>query len=215
MLWRTKCLFVFLVFGFFFVLADSSAKSVIADTTSFVLVKEDNGIALYERWYSIKPTQRAREIKATFKVKAHGLAAVDLIRDESQGRKWNRNTEAYKVIPENDNFWFGYIQYDLPWPVSDQDCVLQYNKNLSGNSLLIEFKGAQHPSFPVQKRIERIGEINGKWIFTEQEGEVFVEYYISTTPSSTLPTWLTDPFIRNNLIETLLGFRQILEHQKT
>lgn len=211
MLWGTKCLFVSICSLFF--AGESLAKSLTADTTSFVLVKEDNGIALYERWFSIKPTQRAREIKAMFKVKAHGLAAVDLIRDQSQGRKWNKNTEAYKVIPENDNIWFGYIQYDLPWPVSDQDCVLQYNKNFSGNSLLIEFKGTQHPSFPVQKKIQRIGDINGKWIFTEQEDEILVEYYISTTPSSTLPAWLTDPIIRNNLIETLLGFRDILEHE--
>jgi len=215
MLWGTKCLFIVAVCGFCGAYADSSGKGVVADTTSFVLVKQDNGISLYERWYPIKPTQKAREIKAMFKVKTDCLAAIDLIRDESQGRKWNKNTEAYKVIPQNDNVWFGYIQYDLPWPVSDQDCVLQYNKNFSGNSMSIEFRGANHPSFPVHKRIQRIGEINGKWIFTEQDNEILVEYYISTTPSSTLPAWLTDPIIRNNLIETLLSFRQILEHPET
>lgn len=183
-----------------------------SDTSDFVLVKENDGIALYERWY---PTdvddQLAREVKATFTLKAPLGRAVDLIRDESQGTRWNKNTSVYRIVPRNDDVWFGYVQYDLPWPVSDQDCVLYFQRTLSRNSIQIEFKGAEHPSFPVRKKIQRIPEIAGKWVFKENETEVAVEYYVTTLPSSTLPTWLTDPIIRNNLLETLGSFREILE----
>jgi hypothetical protein len=181
------------------------------DTANFVLVKEDNGIAIYERWYEVRPDLQAREIKATFRANAQPHAAVALLRNESKGRMWNKNTESYRILHQDDNIWFGYIQYDLPWPVSNQDCVLQYSQNLRGNSLHIEFKETDHPAFPIQKRIHRIPQINGRWIFTEGEQGISVEYYITTTPSATLPTWLTDPIIRNNLIETLQVFRKILE----
>ena len=68
-----------------------------------------------------------------------------------------------------------------------------------------------HSSFPVRNRVARIPQIEGKWIFTAFDDKLQVEYYIATTPSKTLPGWVTDPIIRNNLVETLHIFRQILE----
>lgn len=206
---------VFVICGFFCICGDILANNPLKDTASFVLVKQNNGITLYERWYAINPHQQAREVKATFTVNAGSEAAVALIKDESRGRKWNRNTEEYRVLPSADNMWFSYIQYDLPWPVSNQDCVLRYDQNYSGDSMEIVFRNTQHPAFPIQKRIQRIPEISGKWIFRETARGMDVEYYITTTPSATLPTWITDPIIRNNLIETLQHFKRILEQKRS
>lgn len=200
-----------LVCGFGSISTDSYGKCGEPDTADFVLVEENDGIALYERWYSISPDQQAREIKATFAVKTQSVDAATLIRNESRGREWNKNTKSYEIVSQNENRWIAYIEYDLPWPVSNQDCVLEYSQNYSQNCLQIEFKEANHPSFPVKKRIQRINEISGKWIFREGDHGLSIEYYITTTPSSTLPTWLTDPIIRNNLIQTLQEFRSILE----
>lgn len=191
--------------------AEGIAKTGTPDTASFILVKENNGISLYERWYSVRPNLLAREIKATFIVNAGTEAALALLKDESKGRDWNRNIEEYKVLPGNKNFWFSYVQYDLPWPVSNQDCVLKYNPYYSADGMKVFFHNSSHPEFPVQKRIQRIPEIRGKWIFRESAEGLVVEYYITTTPSDTLPTWLTDPIIRNNLIQNLTDFRNILE----
>ena len=211
MLFRHKWSFVVILCSFYWISADGMDGNSNPDTANFVLVKKNNGISLYERWYSINASQQAREIKATFTIKTDPYTAVALIKDESRGKQWNKNTQSYKVLSQNDHIWFGYIQYDLPWPVSNQDCVLRYNQNHSGNVLHVEFENTDHPSFPVRKKIQRIPEINGRWIFTKTNDGVAVEYYISTTPSNTLPTWLTDPIIRNNLIETLQVFRSILE----
>lgn len=210
MRWQSICFFT-LVCGLSCFTAESSAKTGKTDTASFVLVKEDNGISLYERWYSVRPDLFAREIKATFIVNAGSEAALALLKDESKGRDWNRNIEEYKVLPGNSNFWFSYIQYDLPWPVSNQDCVLKYNHQYSADGMKVSFHNSNHPEFPVQKRIQRIPEISGKWIFRESAEGLVVEYYITTTPSDTLPTWLTDPIIRNNLIQNFTDFRNILE----
>jgi len=184
------------------------------DTSGFVLVKESDGITLYERWYEIEPELFAREIKATFTVKAPAHAAVSLIRDESKGTEWNKNTRVYKILPRTDDSWFGYIEYDLPWPVSNQDCVLYYKRMAVHGALHVAFSGTEHPSFPVIKKIQRIPEISGKWIFEEDGDNVHVEYYVTTTPNPSLPKWLTDPIIRSNLLETLAAFRKILEQSR-
>jgi len=208
-----NCVLTLLVCGFCSISTDSYGKCGEPDTADFVLVEENDGVALYERWYSINPDQQAREIKATFAVKTQPVDAATLIRDESRGRQWNKNTKSYEIVSQSENIWFAYIEYDLPWPVSNQDCVLEYHQNFSENCMRIEFKEADHPSFPVKKRIQRINDISGKWIFRESDDGLSIEYYITTTPSSTLPTWLTDPIIRNNLIETLQEFRSILEER--
>lgn len=207
----------FLTLVFFFLVCgfcsgrQPAATSNGPDTADFVLVRKDHGVALYERWYSISDDLQAREVKATFVVKASAEEAIALIKDEAKGKEWNRNTESYKVLNKNDNAWVGYIQYDLPWPVSDQDCVLRYDVYLRDHATEVLFANTHHPAFPPQKRVQRIPQISGKWVFTERGNDIAVEYYITTTPSSTLPTWITDPIIRKNLIETLTGFREILE----
>lgn len=212
MRWQSTYVFLTLTVGALFCFtAENVAKTSKTDSARFVLVKEDDGIALYERWYAVRDGLQAREVKATFTVNAGSEAALALLKDESKGRDWNRNIEEYKVLPGDNNYWFSYIQYDLPWPVSNQDCVLKYNHYYSANGIEVIFHNIHHPEFPVKKRIQRIPEISGKWIFRESEQGLVVEYYITTTPSDTLPTWLTDPIIRNNLIQNLLDFKNILE----
>lgn len=182
-----------------------------SDTSDFVLVKSSNGISLYERWYRLSSDVLAREIKATFQVKTLADDAASLIRDESRGILWNKNTRVYQILPRDDDEWIGYIEYDLPWPISNQDCVLQYRQLLYDGSLRIEFEAAEHPAFPAMKKIQRIPSISGRWIFMERDGGLNVEYYVTTEPSAVLPAWITDPIIRNNLLETLDSFRELLE----
>jgi hypothetical protein len=181
------------------------------DTSSFVLVREADGILLYERWYSLTADLRAREIKATFKIRATPSAAVALIRDASKGKQWNANTCSYKVLDLTQSSWTSYIQYDLPWPISNQDCVLQYQEFVTRDTISIFFKGIRHASFPQDNRIHRIHELRGKWVFVKTDNEYHVEYFITTTPNKTLPGWVTDPIIRNNLVQTLVSFRSLVE----
>lgn len=184
----------------------------VVDTAEFTLVKTSGDIALYERWITPEPHQSARQVKAMFTLRASPAAAVALLKDGSRGRMWNKNTNSYRVVDVRDDAWVGYIQYDLPWPVSNQDCVLQYQAAGDEDSMVVTFEGTEHEQFPERKRVQRIEEIRGKWVFTKvDDGEVLVEYYITTYPSKTLPRWITDPIIRNNLIETVSAFRGMLE----
>lgn len=184
------------------------------DTTGYVLVKEYRDIKLYEKWDSIDSHELAREVKAVFTVKTEPGLAASFLRDESKGMQWNKNTLAYKVL-EGDQKWICYIQYDLPWPVHNQDCVLQYTPYYVSDSLTITFKSAAHSLFPVRDNIDRIHDISGKWVMTKISEGIRVEYFITTIPSKTLPRWVTDPIIRNNLLNTLVEFRTLLESQKS
>ena len=181
------------------------------DTADFTLVKRSDGISLYERWYPIDSDQNAREVKATFLVKTDPTSALALLRDKEKGALWNKNTNAFDVVDIDEDTWVCYIQYDLPWPVNNQDCVLKYSAAGEPDSLVVDFFAVDHPKFPMRSRIQRIPDTRGKWLFRKTAEGIEVEYYITTRPSKTLPNWLTDPIIRNNLIATVGAFKELLE----
>jgi hypothetical protein len=117
----------------------------------------------------------------------------------------------YKIISKNENEWVTYIQYDLPWPMDHQDCVLQNIASNEDEKYIINFESIAHEIFPTSKNVIRIEDIKGKWMFKQTATGMVVEYSIATTPSPTLPRWITDPLVRNNLIDTMDEFRNILE----
>ncbi|MEK6781783.1 MAG: START domain-containing protein [Bacteroidota bacterium] len=185
------------------------------DSSGYILVKKSKGIELYEKWHEITTDRMAREVKVMYTIHASAASAVSLLSDEAKATQWNKGSSMYQVITKDDHSWISYIQYDLPWPVDNQDCVLQYNSSYTiNNHIVINFKSVEHVIFPSSKNISRITDIRGKWIFRETSEGLRVEYSITTTPSLTLPHWLTDPLVRNNLIDTMDEFRNILETSK-
>lgn len=186
-----------------------------SDSSGYRLVKKSKGIELYEKWYEITANKIAREVKVTYSINASIESAAALIENEAKATQWNKGSSHYKIIPKDENSWISYIQYDLPWPVDNQDCVLHYKVSHSvGEQIVIDFKSIEHEIFPVTKNVSRILEIKGKWIFKTIPTGTRVDYSITTMPSPTLPRWATDPIVRNNLIDTMDEFRNILEGAK-
>jgi len=204
---RLKVLIIALNFAFAF----SGYGRYATDTADFVLVKSAKGIDLYERWQMVASGELAREVKAVFTVAAEMGEVASVIKNEALGLEWNKSTKVYNVELVEYDGWICYLLYDLPWPVSNQDCVLKYNAHYQPDKINIYFHGTDHPLFPLREGVDRIQDVKGKWVITKSEGDIKIEYYITTTPSKTLPRWITDPIIRSNLMETMRAFRNILE----
>jgi hypothetical protein len=175
----------------------------------FVLVKKGSGILLYEKWNTIG-NEKAREIKAVFEVDSEFHSILSLLQHEPSGTKWNKNTETYKIKQEKDH-WICYIVYDLPWPASDQDCVLKFTEVATENSITLQFHSVDHAAFPKDNSLSRIEDITGKWVLNKSQKGIDVEYYISTKPSKSMPRWITDPIIRGNMLKGMAEFKRLLE----
>ena len=183
------------------------------ESTDFVLVKKSQGIELYERWYKMKSGQQAREVKAVCTINASVDAAISLLQNESKGTDWNTGTNAFKVVPQKENRWVNYIQYKIPWPMDNQDCVLLNTPHFfSDEFAVVSFRTIEDSAFPEVDGVHRIPYVKGKWVFQQTEGVIRSEYYITTTPSTILPRSITDPIIRHNLINTIDKFRSHLEN---
>lgn len=182
----------------------------------FELVKAERNIALYERWIKHNGNT-VRELKASFTVKAASAeAVVALLKNPAKGPKWNTNAKNYKIAyTSNDAVWLTYVRYKIPWPMDDQDCSLKYSFNkadLNNPVCNIYFEGINTDKFPVIKNVTRITGTKGKWMVEKaREGNLKITYQIVTDKSASVPRWVSDPIIHDNLFKTITEFRKLLE----
>lgn len=187
-----------------------------AQADDFTLVKKQQSIVLYERWIHHN-NNPVRELKVEFVTKAISLnRLLQLLQDESTGKQWNRNAIQYKVARQSDApTWLLYIRYNLPWPLSDQDCCLRYylpGANTGHSSSEIFFESSADPRFAEKGQVTRLTGVKGKWVLEPLNGQTCrVTYFIATNRSSSIPRWVSDPLVYNNLLHTMSSFKSLLE----
>ncbi|WP_300603302.1 hypothetical protein [Niabella sp.] len=182
----------------------------------FKLVKITNGIMLYERWV-MHNGNKVRELKASFDVAEAGLPdVVALLKDAGKGSRWNVRSSQYKVTRTPDeHVWLNYIRYSLPWPMEDQDCSLKYFYNASAaaaGAQTIYFESIQHQVYPKFKNVTRLEGTSGKWTVDPLEHrQSRITYQILTNKSGTVPRWVSDPIVYDNIITTMSRFKSLLQ----
>jgi hypothetical protein len=142
---------------------------------------------------------------------------VALFRDQHQGREWNINASDYRVAAGNDaQHWITYIKYDIPWPMDDQDCCLLYHYReaaAKGETAEVEFLSTTDHRFPRLPKTTRITGTKGKWQMEPQAaGQLKITYTVTTDRSKTIPRWVSDPIIHDNLFRTMTKFKSLLEN---
>jgi hypothetical protein len=180
----------------------------------FKLVKKDNIISLYERWFVNTQGENVRELKAVLQVRSDIPEIISLLADSMRGTKWNIHAVTYNIHGGGAS-WITYLKYAIPWPFGDQDCCLFYSLKqgaVSQKYALLNFESTTHQQYPEQKNITRITGIKGKWeLQGTEKGHVRVTYLISSNRNTRLPRWISDPIVRNNLFDTMSAFKNILE----
>ena len=192
--------------------ADTSTLLPVAED-NFKLVKVDGAVSLYERWLEVEPGREAREMKAEFTAPGAPDEAVALLRNEVKAMEWMRRVGACRIMADGSaQSWLSYVRYDIPWPVSDQDCLLRYELKKTGNQIHIPFRSAIDDKIPPKSKVKRMKGITGSWLLEPQAGnKTYVTYTIMTTEKPTLPRWITDPLVQGNLLDTMNAFRSQLK----
>ncbi|MBX2896743.1 MAG: hypothetical protein KF763_14955 [Cyclobacteriaceae bacterium] len=213
-------LLVRLKFLFLFVCCSSLKVVAQSPEVQFVLVKEDSPIFVHERWITFPgkvPAVKAREVKGEFMIRASMYTVLDILKDESKIKIWQKHVTDFKVYPQPDTtWWLEYSYHDIPWPVSDQDHFLKYvlKEQIPGKQLFITFQSEVNDKLaPVQKGVTRM-ELAGSWTLEQVNNQhVKVTYRILSMPSH-IPRMFTDPVIRSNLMSTIKALTKLAEAQR-
>lgn len=183
----------------------------------FRLVKEDDNILIYERWITFPesdPPFRAREVRGDFKVNTTVSEALALIKNEKLVKEWQDHVSEFRIYETEDTTrWLEYSYHDIPWPVSDQDHLLEYRieEGSTPDSLVIRFQTKVDDSLePVREDVTRM-HLYGAWVIRRNgHNGIYASYRILSKPSG-IPRIFTDPIIRNNLMSTIREYIRILE----
>jgi hypothetical protein len=189
---------------------DSAAIDV---NTKFTLVRSDNNISIYTRWIPVTETRSTRQLKAEFEIDCPAEKVISVLRDEKSYTKWMKATKTYyRLKTVNENQWYSYVQFSIPWPLNNQDCILKYEVQDSTEPMKTEIRLVGEPDFLQQyDGVERISHMEGSWVITQiGAGKSHVEYFVYSKQAPKFPTWITDPLIQKNLLKTMNAFKDIV-----
>jgi hypothetical protein len=155
-------------------------------------------------------------VKAVFSCSAEVDEVLALVANDAAVTKWMSNVAEFNRLKSvNDREWYSYIRYGLPWPLSDQDCIVRYTveRSAEGKSAHVFVEGL--PVYlPANEGVNRISHLECEWlIYQTADNRVLIEYSQYSKQPPKFPRKITDPLVQKALIRSLAAFRSIVEQE--
>ena len=195
---------------------NNTGKEENSNDPGFILVKDVSGIRIFTRWIPVTESRSARQIKAVLVMDGSVAAVLAVLRDDRSFTKWMNGTKEYSRLKTIDSKqWYSYVQFSVPWPLNNQDCIIKYEvfEDAPSGKTMLRLTGV--PSFirPFDG-VKRIPHMEGSWIITDLgKNKVQVEYIMFSNQKPSFPRWITDPIIQNNLLKTMEAFLGAIKKQ--
>ncbi len=183
----------------------------------YTLVKRDGRISMYEKWIAVTGNDKVREIKFAFSLRAGVDDVIGLLANQEKAKQWNNTVSEYRILNADvgNTSWVSYIRYDIPWPMKDQDCCLQYKVARSDGRAEIWFNSIQNKQFPVTGDVNRITGTKGKWLMQDMgNGNLSIVYTVSTDRNTSIPQWVSDPIIQKQFFKSFTSFISLIEKKE-
>ena len=179
-------------------------------TSDYELVKQENNINIYTRWLPVDGKRSARQVKVTFAVDAPASETLSVLLDDASFTSWMKGTSDYhRVHTVDSGNWYSYIQFSIPWPLNDQDCIIHYELRKQSDTYTEIFLNGEPEYLSAIDGVTRISHMEGTWkLVSAVADRTLVEYVIFSRQPSSFPRWITDPIIQNNMIKTMTAFRE-------
>lgn len=178
----------------------------------FKMLKNREGIDLYYRWMQMPEGNQVRQMKAVLDINGDAEDVLRLLKDEKLALGWIPNAEQFRnLTPTSGPEWVSYMQFAVPWPFADQDCILEYKtrENETGETV-IDFRC--NPDY-IEKveGISRMKDINGTFVIRElPNGHSTLECYFLSEKASVIPRWITEPIITGSILSLMEALRDEL-----
>ncbi|MBE0646330.1 MAG: SRPBCC family protein [Bacteroidales bacterium] len=188
----------------------SSCSATPNSTNRFELVKQENNISIYTRWIPVEEKRSARQVKVTFAIDAPVEKVLSVLADDSSFTTWMKGTREYRrVYTVDSGNWYSYIQFSIPWPLNNQDCIIHYEMREHSGTYTEIYLNGEPGYLAAVDGVTRISHMEGAWRFVSAGPDrTLVEYVIFSKQPSSFPRWITDPIIQNNMIKTMTAFRE-------
>lgn len=175
----------------------------------FKILKKRNGIDLFYRWMQMPEGKKVRQMKAVLEVNGSTEDLLHLLKDENSALNWIPSAEQFRNLTQvNGPEWVSYIQFAIPWPFADQDCILEYSyyQNEEGETV-IDFNC--NPEYIAEiDGFSRMKDINGSFVIHPlPNGNSLLDCYFLSRKASVIPRFITEPIITGNILNLMESLR--------
>ncbi len=183
------------------------------------LLRDKDGIKVYKKHIE---GSKFYEFKGVTVVNAKIEAVAEVMLDFKAMTKWILFVEEFRVLKglekkNNDFNMSAYISIDLPWPISNRDCIMSITGELSNNNTKItaDTVALRKQVVPLKEGYIRLTKITNKWVIESiADNMTSISYSISADPEGYIPAWTVNPIIKNQPFHTLRDLRKMAKLPK-
>jgi hypothetical protein len=181
--------------------------------SDWVLVNEEKGIKVFERWIAVDKKTKVRERSGKMILHCTPEQVMNIITDANKTNVWMSYVESCEVLKKSSqNEWFVYTLLDAPWPFGRQDMVSRYvvTSDCQTNTTKLTIY-RQLNMIPEKKGIERLDTFNAEWIIEKVDNSTInVTFTTKSTQPPKYPAWAQDPVVRKVFLQNLEKLKDYL-----
>jgi len=182
-------------------------------TEKWELINNSDGIATYVRWVKVNNELSVRERKAEFIIQSEIHEIVQAITQPEFVKLWMNNVTENKILKRvNENEFYTYTLFDLPWPFSNRDLIscysIRYNNTSKTVDIVIESK---ENMYKTKEGITRIEKYKAKWFIKQSGKKAQIEFRAITYTKPEMPRYIQDPVMQKTFHQNLLNLKNFLE----
>lgn len=175
-------------------------------------VESKSGITVYERWVELSDHRLVRERKGEMLIISSVDRVLNTLSDPSKSKLWMENVQqSYLLGSPNNNIWYSYTSFSLPWPFENRDMVaVSRLKHHGERAATIEITSTESKLAP-RGNAKRISDYKAVWnIVDKGEGKVFLSFSTISYVPPEFPRIVHDPVVRNVFLRNLMKLKLIL-----
>jgi hypothetical protein len=202
-----------LLLGLFGVIFSVSPIWAQPDPSEYKLVVDEDFVRIYEKWITQKNQGQVREIKVEFTVYADAQRILDCLQEENLINQWTKNHKSCKVTYQDKATWVVSILYPIPWPSKNKEGIILHSlKSFSPEGFFVALTSQDQPLYRLDPNASLLGKTEGFWTAVRQKtGAYLMTYQVPTQQDQVLPRWVTDPIVRNNLVNSMAALRDLAQ----
>lgn len=196
----------------YFVLLLLPGFSAAAQSNPWILKNEKDLVKVYYR-----RTEGVHEVKLATSIQSSMSDLVHLMHEVTDYPKWGYKVTESRVVKKiSDTDMYYHSKLDFPWPMDDRDIVMHTVMHQDPVTKVITATSVAEPdAIPEVPGFMRIRQSTTKWtIMPGQNGWLYVEYYINSSPGGNIPDWMVNAAIDVGPRETIKGIRNMLAQPK-
>ena len=141
---------------------------------------------------------------------------IKTMRDVSLHKQFMGDTEESKELETySENEWLAYYFFEPPWPMTDNDCVMKVNLNISDDNKTYVFVGESVPELIEKKDVKRLEFYEYSYTLEEQDDNMVIfNISVKLTPVGSAPNWMVKKWFPKGPIEFMEKFINLASELK-